>query len=89
MSDKKLGILMGWIVRWEALQGSELKPLPDKKVFKSKNDLPILEDYQGAAPDLFRDVSPKNMVQPVPPIIDSERLQEQQGLNCCLPGSAS
>ena len=76
MSDKKLEFLKGWINRWDAVRREKLKPLPAKKVFKPKNDLPILEDYQGAAPDSFWDVFPKNLVQPAPPIIDSERLRE-------------
>ena len=52
-----------------------LAPLPDKKVFKSKNNLPVLDSYEGGAPAVFWDNFPKNWVQPAPPSINADVLE--------------
>ena len=52
-----------------------LDPLPEPKVFKAKNNLPVLDDYKGAAPDSFWNGFPANYIQPAAPSINADRLE--------------
>ena len=50
---------------------------PKKKVFKPKNDLPVLDNYKGGAPDCFWAKFPVNIVQPAPPLVNALYLSLQ------------
>ena len=75
-TDEKLESLYVWINRWQEAASAPLAPLPDKKVFKPKNDLPVLDNYKGGAPDCFWAKFPVNIVQPAPPLVNADRLME-------------
>ena len=38
--------LIAWIQVWKLAASLDLPPLPPKKVFKPKHNLPVLEDYR-------------------------------------------
>ena len=67
--------LLHWRERLARSMARALAPLPEKKVFKPKNNLPILDSYKGGAPATFWENFPSNFVQPAPPSINAEVLK--------------
>ena len=81
MSQEIYNFLLHWRLRWTNTVASPLLPLPEKKVFKPKNNLPALNSYKGSAPDSFWDIFPSNYVQPAPPSINAVKL-ERLAIEC-------
>ena len=65
-----------WGTLWEEVANQELHPLPPQKVFKPKCELPVLKEYNKAAPGEFWDAFPSNLVQPAKSSIDHVRLKQ-------------
>ena len=64
-----------WLSRWQHISSMPLVSLPAPKVFKPKHDLPVLDDYRGAAPPSFWAKFPRNYVQPAVSLIDGVKLR--------------
>ena len=64
-----------WLELWHNVATEELRPLPPKKEFKPKFDLPILDNYEAHAPENFWESFPSNFVQPAASSIDHELLR--------------
>ena len=76
ITSKKRKFCQEWQDRWQQVCRQGLPDLPPKKVFKAKNNLPVLDDYQGEAPASYWEVFPENLIQPAPPSVNADRLRE-------------